>query len=185
LVWLKDKEQRLFLPIAIGSFEATAIYMELYNEPPPRPISYDLMRSVLDGLKAHVEFVVINDLREDTFFAEVTVEQGDKRVEIDSRPSDAIALALRVGAPIFVEELVLREAGLAVEGDGASVPGLSLDDESPVPEPPAVADLPPGRVESQVISLKARLQEAVSREAYEEAALLRDEIGRLEQRLSG
>ena len=183
LVWLKDKDQRVFLPIAIGNFEATAIYMELYNEPPPRPISYDLMRSVLDELKAHVAFVVINDLKDDTFFAEITVGQGDKRVEIDSRPSDAIALALRVGAPIYVEEVVLKEAGLAVEQPSEE---LLETAEAVVPQVATASDqpLPTGKIESQVINLQTRLKEAVSKEEYEQAAKIRDEIGRLVQQLN-
>ncbi len=115
LVCLKDKDHRVFLPIAIGNFEATAIYMELYDEPPPRPIPYDLLRSILDGLDARVVQVLINALRKDTFYAEITLSCGGQTLEIDSRPSDAIAVALRVGAPIYVEEEVIQEAGVAVE----------------------------------------------------------------------
>ena len=189
LVWLKDKDQKVFLPIAIGNFEATAIYMELYNEPPPRPITYDLLRSILDGLNVRVEHVVINALQEDTFYAEICLSLGEQILEIDSRPSDGIALALRVGAPIYVEENVIREAGLAVEkqldraeaGDakgagaewehveGREAQGVSRSLRRPV-----------DWAEQRVVALKAKLQEAVSREEYEEAAKLRDEIGRLE-----
>ncbi len=189
LVCLKDKDQRVFLPIAIGSFEATAIYMELYDEPPPRPITYDLLRSVLDGLDARVVQVLINSLRDDTFYAEITLSSGGQTLEIDSRPSDAIALALRVGAPIYVEEEVIQEAGLAVEKQmeaGIDVEGAEGDlerisgEEERGLEASRALEGSVDRVEKQVVTLKAKLQEAVAREEYEEAAKLRDEIGRLE-----
>ena len=190
LVWLKDKDQKVFLPIAIGNFEATAIYMELYNEPPPRPITYDLLRSILDGLNVQIKHIVINALQEDTFYAEVCLSFGEQILEIDSRPSDGIALALRVGAPIYVEENVIREAGLAVEKEtgkvetrGADGPGEDLERaekaELQVPGVPHSLNHPVDWVQ-RVVTLKAKLQEAVSREEYEEAAKLRDEIGRLE-----
>ena len=189
LVCLKDKDQRVFLPIAIGSFEATAIYMELYDEPPPRPITYDLLRSVLDGLNARIVQVLINSLQDDTFYAEITLSSGGKTLEIDSRPSDAIALALRVGAPIYVEEEVIQEAGLAVEkqmepgidlegAEGDLEPMTSGEEERRLEESCALEGSV-DRVEKQVVTLKARLLEAVAREEYEEAAKLRDEIGRL------
>lgn len=184
LVCLKDKDHRVFLPIAIGNFEATAIYMELYDEPPPRPIPYDLLRSILDGLDARVVQVLINALRKDTFYAEITLSCGEQTLEIDSRPSDAIAVALRVGAPIYVEEAVVREAGVAVEQSvEAGVEVEDAQDHLPA-EHPAQAGLvmggDQGGEQSRVVTLKAKLQEAVAREEYEEAAKLRDEIGRIE-----
>lgn len=191
LVWLKDKEQRLFLPIAIGNFEAIAIHMELYDEPPPRPIVYDLMRSILDGFHFKVEQIVINALKDDTYFAEVTLTQGDQTMEMDSRPSDAIALALRAGAPIFVEEEVIQEAGLEVDGpeglegiDLVRAPELeTLLLDSDVTDQGRPEKPPDGATDwmgQRVVTLKARLQEAVEKEEYEEAARLRDEIGRIE-----
>ncbi len=184
LVWLRDKDQRVFLPIAIGNFEATAIYMELYKEPPPRPITYDLMRSVLDGLGVNVVSVVINALREDTFYAEITLALGEKRLGIDSRPSDAIALALRTGASIYADETVIHEAGLPLEREvelNSDLEGIdevlkSLEDGDGSHGVEGTGDI----VEPKVVTLKARLQEAVDREEYEEAARIRDEIGRLE-----
>lgn len=175
LVCLKDKDHRVFLPIAIGNFEATAIYMELYDEPPPRPIPYDLLRSILDGLDARVVQVLINALRKDTFYAEITLSCGGQTLEIDSRPSDAIAVALRVGAPIYVEEEVIQEAGVAVEKSfeaGVEVEGAEDARENLMGGNEGVVE--------RVVTLKAKLQEAVAREEYEEAAKLRDEIGRLE-----
>ena len=176
LVCLKDKDHRVFLPIAIGNFEATAIYMELYDEPPPRPIPYDLLRSILDGLDARVVQVLINALRKDTFYAEITLSCGGQTLEIDSRPSDAIAVALRVGAPIYVEEEVIQEAGVAVEKSFEA--GVEVEGAEDAKDHLMVGGNQGG--ESRVVTLKAKLQEAVAREEYEEAAKLRDEIGRLE-----
>jgi len=175
LVWLKDKDQRVFLPIAIGNFEAIAIFMELYNEPPPRPITYDLLRSIIDGFHVRVEQVFINALKDETFYAEITLIRDGQSICIDSRPSDALALALRVDAPIFVADQVIEEAGLPVKMREAIENDLLAaleDDHSTAGD----NDL----VEQQVVALKARLQEAVAQEEYEEAATLRDEIGRLE-----
>ena len=175
LVWLKDKDQRVFLPIAIGNFEAIAIFMELYNEPPPRPITYDLLRSIIDGFHVRVEQVFINALKDETFYAEITLIRDGQSICIDSRPSDALALALRVDAPIFVADQVIEEAGLPVKMQEAIENDLLAameDDHSTAGD----NDL----VEQQVVALKARLQEAVAQEEYEEAATLRDEIGRLE-----
>lgn len=183
LVWLKDKDQRVFLPISIGNFEATAIYMELYNEPPPRPICYDLMRLVLDRVDAGIKKVVISSLKDDTFFAEIAFSGGGKAFQVDSRPSDAIALALRTGAPIFVDPSVIREAGLTIEGeDGPAIwgedsvvePGEGGGEEAESPDAPDAPDS-----DGHLVTLKARLREAVTKEDYEEAARLRDEIGRL------
>ncbi len=184
LVWLKDKDQKVFLPISIGNFEATAIYMELYDEPPPRPICYDLVKSVLGEVDVKVVRIVINDLKDDTFYAQIALRRGDRVLNIDSRPSDAIALALRVHSPIFAADSVLLEAGLEVEGEDApkmweDVPDelsgfpAELDDPEPVfvKEPVLLTD-----------ALKERLKEAVSKEEYEEAAKLRDELGGLEGR---
>ena len=184
LVWLKDKDQKVFLPISIGNFEATAIYMELYEEPPPRPICYDLVKSVLGEVDAKVDRIVINDLKDDTFYAQITLRRGERVFNIDSRPSDAIALALRVHSPIFAADSVLVKAGLKVDGEDApkmweDVPGelSGLPAESDEPEPVFATD--PVLLTD---SIKEQLKEAVAKEEYEEAAKLRDELGRLEGR---
>ena len=185
LVWLKDKDQRVFLPIAIGNFEATAIYMALYNEPPPRPITYDLLQSILEGLDAEVDHVLINALEEDIFYAEISLSSGEQTIEVDSRPSDAIALALRVGAPLYVKESVIQEAGLDVEDEldpslqelEAGVERIGDVEEFEVTK---AMERPSEGVPERVVNLKAKLQEAVAQEEYEEAAKLRDEIGRIE-----
>ena len=178
LVWLKDKDQKVFLPILIGNFEATAIYMEIYNEPSPRPICYDLMCQVVEQVGASVECIVISALKDDTFFAEITLSGSKGQFVIDSRPSDAIALALRVEAPIFADPQVIHEAGLTIEGeDGPAIWGEEHRDAEQEPEESSPVDLPDG--DALLVTLKGRLKEAVSKEDYEEAARLRDEIGRL------
>lgn len=184
LVWLKDKDQQVFLPIAIGNFEAVAIYMALHDEPPPRPIAYDLLRTILEGFDVRVEQVLVTALRDETFFAEITLVGDGGLVCIDSRPSDALALALRVGAPVFVADQVVEEAGLPVEMEDPRLPvegdeeGVAAFVEAAGEDDPAERVL--DQVADQVAALKARLQEAVALEEYEEAAKLRDEIGRLE-----
>lgn len=113
IVILRDTQSELFLPIWIGVFEANAIALRIEGVEPPRPMTHDLLRLTLEQLGAQVEKIVISDLRESTFFAAIHVQQNGKAVEIDARPSDAIALALRVDAPIFVLRSVLDKAQAA------------------------------------------------------------------------
>jgi bifunctional DNase/RNase len=112
-VILRDTESQLFLPIWIGVFEANAIALRIEGVEPPRPMTHDLLRLMLEQLGAQVEKIVISDLRESTFFAVIHVQQGGRSIGIDARPSDAIALALRVEAPIFVLRDVLDKAQAA------------------------------------------------------------------------
>ena len=113
IVILRDTESQLFLPIWIGVFEANAIALRIEGVEPPRPMTHDLLRLVLDQLGAAVEKIVISDLRESTFFALIHLRHGDDSVTVDARPSDAIALALRASAPIFVLRSVLDKAQAA------------------------------------------------------------------------
>jgi bifunctional DNase/RNase len=115
IVVLKDNDEKFFLPIWVGIFEANAIALQLENITTPRPMTHDLLRNMISELDARVARIVINDLRDSTFFAQIRllVAQdggGDKMLEIDARPSDAIALALRTEAPIFVAQSVLDQA---------------------------------------------------------------------------
>ena len=180
LVWLKDKTQRFYLPIAIGNFEATAIFMALYNDPPPRPIVYDLLESILDGYDVQVEQILIHALKDETFYAEVTLLKGETRLRLDSRPSDAIALALRIKASIFVTDNVISEAALPVEVGEQDEKVMSLKSKEELSE---LKDTNFESAEQRVVALRAKLQDVVAREEYEEAARLRDEIGRLELEL--
>jgi uncharacterized protein len=110
IVILKDVEGNRALPIWIGPNEANAIALEMERVITPRPLTHDLIRNILEGLQVKVSRVVVNDLRENTFYAVIFLAVNGTEVAIDSRPSDAIALALRVKAPIFVAERVIREA---------------------------------------------------------------------------
>ena len=110
IVVLKDEEEKFFLPIWVGIFEANAIALQLENVTTPRPMTHDLLRNMIAELNARVIRVVINDLRDSTFFAQIRLITGEKTLELDARPSDAIALALRTEAPIFVAQTVLDQA---------------------------------------------------------------------------
>src|SRR5438094_8430331 len=110
IIILRDKEGQRVLPIWVGIFEANAIALQLENVTTPRPMTHDLLKNMIAELDGHVTRVVINDLRDSTFFAQIRVIAGQRTLELDARPSDAIALALRVEAPIFVAQTVLEQA---------------------------------------------------------------------------
>jgi len=115
VVILKDINEERYLPIWIGPFEADAITIQLRGIEVARPQTHDLLKSVLDVIGARVHHILVNDLRNDTFYARIVVDSNSRRLEIDSRPSDAIALAVRVGAPIFVAESVMERAAVTPE----------------------------------------------------------------------
>jgi bifunctional DNase/RNase len=110
IVMLRDKEGRRVLPIWVGVFEANAIALQIENVTTPRPMTHDLLKNVIAVLRARIEMIVVSDLKEDTFFALIYLNVGGEVMAIDARPSDAIALALRARAPIFVEERVIDHA---------------------------------------------------------------------------
>ncbi len=113
LVLLKDHEEMNFLPIWIGIFEAASIAMEMQGLHPPRPMTHDLIKSVLEKTGSKVERVIINDIKDGTFYAVLEVKKSDgSKVNIDSRPSDAIAIAIRCAAPVYVSEVVMMQAKL-------------------------------------------------------------------------
>ncbi len=117
LVVLKETEGERYLPIWIGPFEADAIAIELQGMTLARPLTHDLLRNILYTLDVHVSYVVVTELSDDTFYANIILEVDGEEVPIDSRPSDAIALAVRTGAPIFVEEEVMDAAGIVPDQD--------------------------------------------------------------------
>ncbi|MCH6566777.1 MAG: bifunctional nuclease family protein [Nitrospinae bacterium] len=110
IVILKDLEEERALPIWVGIFEANAIALEMESVPTPRPMTHDLIKNILEETEATVLRIVVNDLKDNTFYAEIYLSLNGNEVAIDARPSDAIALALRVDAPIFVAKKVLDEA---------------------------------------------------------------------------
>lgn len=164
------------LPIIIGTFEAQAIALELERIKPPRPMTHDLLRSVIQGFGSYVKSVLISELRDGTFFAQISLDADGNELELDARPSDAIALAIRFDSPIFVSASVLDEAGILSE--------TRVDDPSTVPAAESTLHLSaaskePVEDDSRVSSLEKQLANAIANEDYERAATLRDEINRL------
>lgn len=171
---LSETEGNRRLPIIIGTFEAQAIALELENIKPPRPMTHDLLKSIVENFNSKVEKVVINDLNEGTFFAQIhCIGAENNEFHIDARPSDAIALAIRFGASIFVNTTVLDEAG--IETDTTSVETTSKGKGKHKKE-----EQEPGRTEmTKMEELENELQTAIETENYEKAAKIRDKIQKL------
>ena len=134
VVMLKEKSATRYLPIWIGHFEADAIAIPMQNVPVSRPLTHDLLGGVIGQLGAKLTRVIINELADETFFAKLVIESDGRTVEVDSRPSDAIALAIRAKVPIFVEEAVLDQAGMVFESESEETEGeaagaTELDEE--------------------------------------------------------
>ncbi len=130
VVILKEDGTDRLLPIWIGPSEADAIAIQLQGVPVARPLTHDLLRDLLEKLGAQVDCVVVNDLAEDTFFARIMLSVNGERIEIDSRPSDAIALAVRAQVPIYAEDAVLDKAGVALDKEGQPVEGRPQSSET-------------------------------------------------------
>jgi uncharacterized protein len=162
---LKEMNGPRRLPIIIGAFEAQSIALQMEGITPPRPLTHDLMKNLIDTLGGDLIDVVINDLREGTFYARLTLDTQ----ELDSRPSDAIALAVRFSVPIFVAEKVMEEASFIPENEEQEkiTPSLTKleGDEAP--------NVDQG---SKLTQLQKQLEDAIAKEDYEKAARLRDEI---------
>jgi hypothetical protein len=126
VVVLKEEDEERYLPIWIGPFEADAITIGLQNVQMTRPLTHDLLRAIIDQMDASISHIQVNGLKDDTFYAEIVVEQNGRTLEIDSRPSDAIALAVRVNVPIYVAKDVMEKAGI-IPSDEHDV--LSCEDE--------------------------------------------------------
>ncbi len=125
VVILKEKESDRFLPIWIGPAEADAIAVRLQEVAVARPLTHDLLRSIIDSLGASVDYVIVNDLSNDTFFARIMLQIDGRVMEIDSRPSDAIALAVRVQVPIYADESVLEKAGVKLDQEGQTLEAIT------------------------------------------------------------
>jgi bifunctional DNase/RNase len=117
IVILKDSASDRYLPIWIGPCEADAITIELQEMPPQRPLTHDLLKSMIRELGGSVVHILINDLRHDVYYARIVIDIGGKQIEVDSRPSDAIALAVRTKVPIFVAETVMERHAIEPEED--------------------------------------------------------------------
>jgi bifunctional DNase/RNase len=161
---LKEVDGQRRLPIIIGAFEAQSIALEIEGIKPPRPLTHDLMKNILESLDTELTEITISELKDGTFFAMLNFDNQ----EIDARPSDAIALAVRFGVPIFVAEKVMSEAAFLPETE---------DQERGSSSPAKGGEVSLTKLEA----LRAQLNEAVEREDYERAAKLRDEIRKMEQ----
>jgi bifunctional DNase/RNase len=120
IIILKDDSGEEVLPIWVGIFEANAIAMQMENIVSPRPMTHDLLKNVIEGLQARIRKIEITDLRDNTFFAIISLDRNGEALSIDSRPSDAMALALRVGAPIYVQKGVLEKSSSTADESGSS-----------------------------------------------------------------
>ncbi len=110
IIILKDLDGNRALPIWVGFFEANAIALEIEKIATPRPMTHDLMKNLINDMKAEINHILVSELKDNTFYAEISLKSGGNTLKIDSRPSDAIALALRVKAPIYVNETVIEAA---------------------------------------------------------------------------
>ena len=135
VVILRQKESDRYLPIWIGPAEADAIAVKLQDISVPRPLTHDLLQSIVDNLGAKITHILVSELKNDTFFAKIGVATDGRKMEIDSRPSDAIALAVRAQVPIYVEDSVLEQAGVQLDAEtGKPI----MPEESPTaPEKPS------------------------------------------------
>lgn len=136
VVILREKGADRYLPIWIGPAEADAIAVRLQDVAVARPLTHDLLRNILEELGAKVVYIVVNDLANDTFYARIVLEFNGRTLEIDSRPSDAIALAVRAEVPIFAEDSVLDQAGVTLEEESESEPAASAAAVTPEPTKP-------------------------------------------------
>jgi hypothetical protein len=196
IVLLQTLKGDMALPLVIGGTEAMSIYAGLTQEPSPRPLTHDLTRTILDHFEAMVHEVHIVDLKDDVFFAELVLASEGGEIRLDSRPSDAIALALKYGAPIFLAEEILTQAGYNVKqkaGASKSVRELperagptelteeavdeAIDALLEEAEAPEKEKEPEGRL----VALKQQMAEAVKMEQYEAAGQLKREIEKLER----
>jgi uncharacterized protein len=171
-ILLKEVEGARRLPIIIGAFEAQAIALEMEGIKPPRPLTHDLLKTLVDNLGANVVEIVVSELKENTFYAKIVLEASGLSNEIDARPSDAIALAVRTFAPIYVNESVMSAAAF-IPTDETDISGFENDDVE--------SEKKPLSKEAQLAALQSKLREALESEEFERAAKLRDDIKRLSQ----
>ena len=170
-ILLKEIEGNRRLPIIIGAFEAQAIALEIEGIKPPRPLTHDLMKQLVDNLGGSVIEVIINELRENTFYAKIVLAISGLTNEIDARPSDAIALSVRTQTPIYVAESVLETAGF--------VPSDETEAAADKKTETAEEQKAPKSKEAKIASLQNKLRQAIDAEEYERAAKIRDEIKNL------
>jgi bifunctional DNase/RNase len=171
-ILLKEVDGKKRLPIIIGAFEAQAIALEIEGIKPPRPLTHDLLKQLTDSLGATVLEIMIDELRDNTFYAKIVLEVSGFSQEIDARPSDAIALAVRAQAPIYVSETVMEAAAFVPTEETEDLSTLNpVIDSAETKKPPTK--------EAKLAALQNKLREAIEGEEYERAAKIRDQIKNL------
>ncbi len=168
---LKELNGSRRLPIIIGAHEAQAIAIELESLKPPRPLTHDLVKSIIEALDATISEIVITELKDGTFYSKIYLETITGSIEVDSRPSDAIAIAVRMGSPIFVDNGIMNEASFEVESEE--------EERDPVKQQPQKTESSSLSREEMLKELNNQLEESIKNENYEIAAKLRDEINKL------
>ena len=172
---LKETYGSRRLPIIIGSFEAQSIALEIEGIKPPRPLTHDLMKNLVDDLGGTVNEIFIDELRDNTFYAKIILEVSTLTNTIDARPSDAIALAVRTGAQVFVSEAVMQAASFIPTGEDSEESEESFEIATDFES----KQYPKQSSETKMGALQNQLREALEKEDYERAAKLRDEINNL------
>jgi len=180
---LSEEEGNRRIPIIVGGFEAQAIAIEIEGLTPPRPLTHDLFKNFSETYGIRILEVNIHKLEDGVFFASILCDNGDRKMTLDARTSDAIALALRFKCPIFTTEEIIEKAGIVLDFEKGT--GLEQTD---IPEEQEIEAVPekktkkriilPNLSESSMDELKVLLTDAVSKEDYERASEIRDEINR-------
>jgi len=179
---LSEDEGNRRIPIIVGGFEAQAIAIELEGLAPPRPLTHDLFKNFADSYGIHIMEVNIHKLEDGVFFANILCDNGGERTSLDARTSDAIALALRFKCPIYTTDEIVEKAGIVLDFEkGTEIEDPDMTDEKQAEEPSVKSKKGSPRQDLSKTSmeeLKTMLAEAVSKEDYEKASEIRDEINR-------
>jgi bifunctional DNase/RNase len=179
---LSEEEGNRRIPIIVGGFEAQAIAIELEGLAPPRPLTHDLFKNFADSYGITILEVNIHKLEDGVFFANIQCNNGGQPLTLDARTSDAIALALRFSCPIYTTDEIVEKAGIVLDfekGDEFELPGASQEEDLEAGAAQTKKDTPhPDLADTSMNDLKSMLAEAVSKEDYEKASKVRDEINR-------
>ena len=175
---LGEKPGKRRLPIIIGMFEAQAIAIEIEKIIPNRPMTHDLFKSFSGSFGFTIKEIIISDLKEGVFFAKIVCENNEKTIEIDSRPSDAIAIGLRFDAPIYTYETILGEAGIELTEEEEEVPDIQKELEQIQPKKSTKPESSEKLKNAPMEKLKEMLDKAIEQEDYEKAAKIRDELNK-------
>ncbi len=177
---LKEKSGNRRLPIIIGGAEAQAIAIPLEKMTPSRPLTHDLMKSLLESFDIQLEEVIIYNLVEGIFFAKIICQQNGSKLEIDARSSDAVAIALRCEKPIYTHDFILGSAGIVVDEEEQELEEGEASENAP--DMATAAPESTDKSSSSIKKLEKQLKQALEKEEYEKASKLRDEIQRLKDK---